>query len=367
ECDLDLLGYVACDSATGHAYAGPLGDGSHTFTVRVTDGAGNSGTDSFTWTIDTADPSVTITTVTDPVNAANKTSVGASGTVEAGATVAVTVTDGTTTVGPFNATVVSTSWSITGINVTTLADGTVTYKATATDAATNSAFATKTASKDTLAPAAPSITSSSPASPANDNSPVLIGSAEPGSTVKIYTSSTCTTGLQVSGSAAAFASPGLTVTVADNSSTTFYATATDAAGNTSLCSSGFTYSEVTASSTYTFVGFFAPVDNPNVVNFAKAGQSIPVKWRITDAYGNPVSDPSSFVGLTSNTANCNAWTTSGTDAIETYAGSSGLQYLGNGYWQFNWKTPTTYANTCRVMKVTLSDGTTHTADFKFTK
>jgi len=31
------------------------------------------------------------------------------------------------------------------------------------------------------------------------------------------------------------------------------------------------------------------------------------------------------------------------DAIETYAGSiaSGLQYLGNGIWQFNWKTPKT--------------------------
>ena len=46
-----------------------------------------------------------------------------------------------------------------------------------------------------------------------------------------------------SGTAASFSSPGFAVAVADDSSTTFKATATDAAGNVSSCSSGTTYVE----------------------------------------------------------------------------------------------------------------------------
>ena len=62
------------------------------------------------------------------------------------------------------------------------------------------------------------------------------GSAEAGSTVKIYIESSCRCNSlgnlapEASGSATAFASPGLTVTVADNATTSLYATATDAAG-----------------------------------------------------------------------------------------------------------------------------------------
>jgi hypothetical protein len=41
-----------------------------------------------------------------------------------------------------------------------------------------------------------------------------------------------------------------------------------------------------------------------------------------------------------------------TDAIEEAAsGSSGLQYNGDGYWQFNWKTLKNNANTCRTMYI----------------
>src|SRR5207253_4794229 len=83
----------------------------------------------------------------------------------------------------------------------------------------------------------------SPASPANNNSPAISGSAEAGSTVKLYTNASCTSAVAGSGTAASFASPGLSVAVADNSSTTFYATATDAAGNVSSCSSGVAYVE----------------------------------------------------------------------------------------------------------------------------
>ena len=55
-----------------------------------------------------------------------------------------------------------------------------------------------------------------------------------------------------------------------------------------------------------------------------------------------------------------------TDAVEDYAGESGLQYLGDGNSQFNWKTLKDYAGQCRMLTLELSDGTTLTADFKFT-
>lgn len=54
------------------------------------------------------------------------------------------------------------------------------------------------------------------------------------------------------------------------------------------------------------------------------------------------------------------------DAIETYAGGSGLQYLGAGNWQFNWKVPKSYPGQCRVLRLDLADGATlYTAVFQF--
>jgi hypothetical protein len=79
--------------------------------------------------------------------------------------------------------------------------------------------------------------------------------------------------------------------------------------------------------------------------------------------GAEVSDSASFVSLTSGSTTCS--TGDPTDAIEAYSGSSGLQYLGDGFWQFNWKTPKAYAKQCRVMSLNLADGTSHIADFQF--
>jgi hypothetical protein len=117
---------------------------------------------------------------------------------------------------------------------------------------------------------------------------------------------------------------------------------------------------------YGLSGFFQPIDNNNV-NLAKAGQNIPAKWRLVDSNGNPVSDSSSFVSLTSRQVNCGSFDDPGTDAIETYTSSTGLLYQGDGYWQFNWSTPKSYAGQCRVMTVTLADGQTISADFQFKK
>ncbi len=101
---------------------------------------------------------------------------------------------------------------------------------------------------DTAAPAAPTSLASIPSSPSTDLKPRILGAAEAGSTVRLYDNATCAGSPRASGGAAAFASPGLQMTVAAGSTTTVYATATDAAGNTSACStSKATYANVVES------------------------------------------------------------------------------------------------------------------------
>ena len=66
-CRLDGGAFAPCFSPKG--YTG-LADGQHTFEVKATDPAGNTGTvDAFTWTIDTVAPSTSITT--KPTNPSN--------------------------------------------------------------------------------------------------------------------------------------------------------------------------------------------------------------------------------------------------------------------------------------------------------
>ena len=110
-------------------------------------------------------------------------------------------------------------------------------------------------------------------------------------------------------------------------------------------------------------GFSAPIDNLPTVNSAKAGQTIPVKWRITTYQGVGVAAPASFVSVTSSSTTCSL--SSPFDAVEEYAGNSGLQYKGDGWWQFNWTTPKTYAGLCRDMQLNLADGTHRAARFTF--
>jgi hypothetical protein len=55
------------------------------------------------------------------------------------------------------------------------------------------------------------------------------------------------------------------------------------------------------------------------------------------------------------------------EMTEYAAGNSGLQYLGNGNWQYNWKTPKEFALQCRIARVTLLDGSVHEFKVQFKK
>src|SRR5205823_6194119 len=112
-------------------------------------------------------------------------------------------------------------------------------------------------------------------------------------------------------------------------------------------------------------GFEQPVDNAGVLNIARAGRAIPLKWQLLDARNNPVTTLTKAT-VTVQTLSCTSGTT--TDNLEEYAtGSSGLLNLGNGRYQFNWQPPSTYAGSCKTMRLDVADGVTHQALFTFTK
>ena len=73
-----------------------------------------------------------------------------------------------------------------------------------------------------------------------------------------------------------------------------------------------------------------------------------------DLAGEPISDLNSFISLTSVRTNC-ADDLIGELVYESEASGSGLQYLGDGYFQFNWKTSKDYALNCRIVNLNLRD------------
>ena len=123
--------------------------------------------------------------------------------------------------------------------------------------------------------------------------------------------------------------------------------------------------ETTSVQAWDFIGFTSPVDNPPVENVLSAGKSVPLKWRILDSEGAPVTDLAT-AHMTASSRSCDLGTT--TDLIEeTSPGAGGLQNLGNGFYQLSWRTPKGYAKSCKTLHLDIGDGVTHDAFFRFTK
>jgi hypothetical protein len=93
---------------------------------------------------------------------------------------------------------------------------------------------------DATPPPAPTLNAAAPPSPANDATPLISGTAEAGSTVRIYTASGCSGTHAVEGSAEQYAA-GIEVPVATNAITTISTRAFDASGNGSGCSADLFY------------------------------------------------------------------------------------------------------------------------------
>ncbi|MCU1657692.1 MAG: hypothetical protein JWO57_2348 [Pseudonocardiales bacterium] len=127
-----------------------LNQGVISYSAVASDAAGNAGAAGTTSnTKDTVAPTITVGSVTDPINNSNQTATSASGSVsDANATaVSVVAGDGISQTTAVNAPVSSGTWSASAINVSALNNGTIMYTATATDAAGNTNTATRTATK----------------------------------------------------------------------------------------------------------------------------------------------------------------------------------------------------------------------------
>lgn len=91
---------------------------------------------------------------------------------------------------------------------------------------------------DTVAPAPPAVTGTVPATTGSTTAPAVKGTAEAGSTVSIFLDAACSPPGASTGAAADFAAGGIATAVAAGSTSTFFASATDVAGNASGCSTG---------------------------------------------------------------------------------------------------------------------------------
>jgi Tol biopolymer transport system component len=91
-----------------------------------------------------------------------------------------------------------------------------------------------------LGPPPPVLTGTTPTSPAASTTPSIVGQAQAGSAIKIYTTPNCSGEPAASGTASQLGAPGIGVTVAVGSKTSFRATA-EAEGFVSLCSEPIEY------------------------------------------------------------------------------------------------------------------------------
>ncbi|CAA9454347.1 MAG: hypothetical protein AVDCRST_MAG01-01-4978, partial [uncultured Rubrobacteraceae bacterium] len=123
-----------------------------------------------------------------------------------------------------------------------------------------------------------------------------------------------------------------------------------------------------------FGGFYSPVDNPDVLNRAKAGSSIPVKFSLGGDMGLDIfatgtdANNNAFTYPTSSAMRCDS--TDPVDAIEetVAAGGGSLSYDPTlDRYTYVWKTQKAWAGTCRQLVVKLDDGTYHRANFKFVR
>ena len=97
---------------------------------------------------------------------------------------------------------------------------------------------------------------------------------------------------------------------------------------------------------------------------AKAGSSVPLKFQITDANGVGLAG---FTAVATSLQSLSCAAVGSADAAaEATAGNSGLQDLGDGHYQLNWKTLSTHANSCRTLTVDVA-GATQSANFQFVK
>ena len=261
-----VLGSGIADATTGifSITTSTLSSGTHAVTAKAADSIGNLSAASAAYSviIDTAAPvaptGLSLDTTTDSATKGdgitNFTLVKIDGTAEAGSTVNLYDTNGTTVLGSGTANATTGAFSI---STSALSSGTHSITAKATDAAGNTGAASTaySLSIDTSAPAAPtglSLDASTDSGTQGDGITSFTqlkidGTAEPGSTVTLYdTNGTTVLGTGIAGAATGTFS--VTTSTIANGVHNITAKATDVAGNVGTASAPYS---VTVSATST--------------------------------------------------------------------------------------------------------------------
>ncbi|MFL5357615.1 Ig-like domain-containing protein, partial [Archangium sp.] len=217
ECSVDDAAFTACTSPATFT----LSDGQHTFQVRARDLAGNVDATpaSFSWTLDTGAPDVTITE--KPASVTNATS-------------AKLVFGSTDRGSSFECSVDGAAFSscTSPVDLTGLAEGKHSFKVQARDVVGNvsTAPATWEWTVDVTAPVAPVITAPTEGQAFESGTVSITGTAEAGSKVRVFIKGTEAGSVTADGSGNWSFTP---ATAFANGSYTVKATATDAANNVS--------------------------------------------------------------------------------------------------------------------------------------
>jgi large repetitive protein len=260
---------------TGLTYTN-LSEGSHTEVITTTDGAGNASSVAYTWSVDTVAPVATITT--NPANPSNSTSpMFKFSSTESGSTFICQLDAGA-------AAACTSPKTYSG-----LADGSHTFKVTATDKAGNvSAAATYTWTVDTAPPSA-TITAGPPSLTNSKTATFTFTSNDPNATFKCSkdgaTAYSCT-------------SPKVYTSLSDGPHT-FTVTATDQAGNSSA---GTTWSwMVDATKPTTTITSYPP--NPTSLDtatftFTSSESNVTFTCQLDANAAATCTSPTTYTGIT---------------------------------------------------------------------
>ena len=271
QCKLDSASFAACTSPA--AYSG-LADGSHTFQVKATDTAGNTGSASYSWTVDTTPPVATITA--SPASASNLTSASfAFSANETGSTFACKLDDGAF------ATCTGTG-SYSG-----LAEGSHTFQLQATDPAGNTSSISFSWTVDTTPPKT-TITASPLSLNNSTDAEIAFGSNEDGSSFQCSLDG---------GNPAPCSSPA-TYSGLGEGTHTFSVQATDAAGNADPTPQVATWTVDTTPPKTTITAGPANPTNATSANFAfSANEDATFECSLDGAIMASCASPAVYSGL----------------------------------------------------------------------
>lgn len=311
--------------------------GSTTVECTATDDAGNSAEASFTATVhDTTPPALTL-----PANITD---------VEA------TSPDGATV--NFEATALDIVDGVVDVSCTPASDSTFSLGTTMVNCSANDSAISPELPNGNVATGSFSVTVVDTTPPAFDTYPLVINATAAGNSQAVVTFALPTANDLVDGAVA--------VSCDRNSgdsfpagSTTVTCSAQDSRGNAATLA-------FTVQVDYAWTGFFRPVDNFPIINSVKAGSAIPVKFSLGGNQGLDIFKAGSPV---SGVVQCSSGYTDVIDVTETVnAGGSSLTYDATaGQYVYVWKSDKGWANSCRILQLTLKDGSVQKAVFQFKK